>query len=70
MQFTFRQELEFKQIFKLELSKYWNRILGFDILKFESDLKLESASLSVGEVIIGRFGIDAYNLIDELLKER
>lgn len=61
------EQTEFHRIFHCELKPYWHPILGFDVLKFETDLKLDSASLSMAEVIRSRFGADGENLIRSLL---
>lgn len=70
MVLTELQITSFRTLFKTEVRNYWHPLLGFDILKLEADLHLESDSQSMAQVLEGRYGTDATNLIRELLAIR
>lgn len=66
---TFEQQ--FKTLFKCNLSIYWDYIMGFDIIKFDEDLIQSSTqdNISMKEMIIDKYGLDAAGLIMKLIKE-
>jgi len=57
---------EFKTTFDLPLDTYWDYVTGFDIVRFDDDLKCPD-EISLKDFIANEFGEDASKLIGKLL---
>ena len=60
-------EREFQRVFCTQLSKYWNPMFGFDIVKFD-ELHIKSGDGCMGDKIIADYGQAGNDIIKQLLK--
>lgn len=58
---------EFQRIFGLRLGDYLNPIFGFDICKFDEDIKTPD-NISTKDFILSKFGDNAVKFIEQLIK--
>ena len=71
--FPEQYEQQFKLHFKQSLRKFYHPIFGFDIIKFDDEIRfkfgyIEDAKTSCSNFVLQKFGKDAVNLINDLIK--
>jgi len=66
---TPQQERTFKAIFGFSLSRFWNPILGFDVIKFDEWLKVPDG-VSTADFVTAKYGEKATEFIRELIGKK
>ena len=66
-------EQQFKLYFKQSLRKFYHPLFGFDIIKFDEEMKskfgyIEDGKTSCSDFVSKTFGNDAVKLINNLIK--
>ena len=61
------REDEFRKIFRAPLSRYWNSLLGFDMVKFDEELVKPKRGHSTADAVKRKYGDRACDLIRELI---
>jgi hypothetical protein len=59
---------DFQNIFGTPLKPYWDNITGFDIVRFDEKLIKSPNGKSISDVVLERYGKDAVELVEALLK--
>ncbi len=59
---------EFYKIFGIKLSKYFDNLLGFDIIEFDDNFIQSPDGQSMEDVIQAEYGNEGVNIIKSLLK--
>lgn len=57
----------FRRIFGVELSRFWNGFGGFDVIAFDSWLDTPM-DVSVATLVRERYGVEGFNVILRMLK--
>lgn len=57
----------FQQIFKVPLSKFWDQITGFDIVKFDEEVIKPPEGVSTKQLIEEKYGNGAVELCNKLI---
>ena len=60
------QARQFRETFKAELGKYWQGILGFDVVRFDDEI-VKSGNQSCRDAVRQTWGQDAVVFVNELL---
>ena len=58
---------EFKDIFGINLSEYWDNITGFDIVKFDEEFLKGPDRISCSDFIKNEYGEDARQFVLKLI---
>jgi len=71
--YPFYHEQQFQLYFKKPLRKFFHPLFGFDILKFDEEMKskfgyIEDNKTSCSDFVLQKFGKDAVELIRNLIK--
>ena len=69
------QMAKFHQIFGLSLSRFWNPMIGFDLIKFDDKVKkhfgyVEDGKTSLSDFLRSKFGEDVRSFILDLIQNK
>jgi len=59
---------EFQDIFGVPLSQFWDKLLGFDVVKFDVNFIKPEEGKSTRQVVREKYGIRAEQLCTDLIK--